>query len=883
MLNPIMIRMLCRLRVWRMLPLVILAVLILAPGQSFSAETNTLTVGLMLDATNGPAALHGVTKLKQALRARGWKVKTLTSLDAAPVQLLVVAGTTTNNGMAAQLLREAKETLPATAEALTVKKMPHGDQPMLVLCGADDRGLMYAALDAAERISWATNSEDVLSEVHDVSEKPYTRDRAVSMYTMNRAYWESRFYDQAYWARYFDMLAANRFNKVRIVFGYENGGFLAPCYPYFFHTPGFPDVHMENLTREQQKKNFEAFNRLIELAHERGIAVAVGVWDHIYRAGVQTGGAEWLEDYKGQPIPNTVTGVTTENLNAYTLASLKAFFKAFPGIDEIQFRIHEESGLKRDEMDEFWRAVFTMAKQERPDLLFEARGKGTPDSVIDTALSLGIHLRVETKYWMEQMGLPFHPTHINRQDQQNRRHGYADFLSYPKRYDINWTLWNGGTTRVLLWGDPDYIRRFLDTTFLYDSPNWDVNEPLATKMEAQRPDLKPFDLIPARYRYYDYEFERYWYFYRLWGRLGYNPQTPPETWEHEFVRRFGKAAAPQVEAGLNKASEVLPYIVASSVYPYSAFPTTRGWAERQSLGPTLPQYARNTGTDTQQFEGLEEAAKRIISGGTTTRRTPEDVSRWFDQTADEIFSRIEAAEKAIGPDRGKEFDSTMTDLRILANLARFHARRSIAAVHYNIYRLNGSTHEFDAAIAGERSAIKAWRTLVNGVGDHYTFDLAMGSRRADLCGHWNNELDAMEKGLLELEEQRYQMSRNPATNSVWQPGLSTNAPPQVDGSRVHAARPLEPLRIIAHVTTGASAIKSIRLRYRHVTQFEDYEALDMQPDGQPNEFAATVPADFIVPQWDFMYFIEVLDDAGQGTQWPDLAKETPYIFVHLER
>ena len=30
---------------------------------------------------------------------------------------------------------------------------------------------------------------------------------------MNRAYWESRFYDEHYWARYFDLLAANRFNR----------------------------------------------------------------------------------------------------------------------------------------------------------------------------------------------------------------------------------------------------------------------------------------------------------------------------------------------------------------------------------------------------------------------------------------------------------------------------------------------------------------------------------------------------------------------------------------------------------------------------------------------------------------------------------------------
>ena len=107
---------------------------------------------------------------------------------------------------------------------------------------------------------------------------------------MNRAHWESRFYDERYWTRYLDTLATNRFNRFLIVFGYENGGFLAPPYPYFFDTPGFSGVHMVDLTPNQQRRNLAALNRLIELAHDRGIAVSLGIWDHIYRAGVQTGG-----------------------------------------------------------------------------------------------------------------------------------------------------------------------------------------------------------------------------------------------------------------------------------------------------------------------------------------------------------------------------------------------------------------------------------------------------------------------------------------------------------------------------------------------------------------------------------------------------------------
>jgi len=39
---------------------------------------------------------------------------------------------------------------------------------------------------------------------------------------------------------------------------------------------------------------------------------------------------------------------------------------------------------------------------------------------------------------------------------------------------------------------------------------------LATKMLGSPHDEPPAPILNAPYRYYDYEFERYWYFYQVW-------------------------------------------------------------------------------------------------------------------------------------------------------------------------------------------------------------------------------------------------------------------------------------------------------------------------------------------------------------------------------
>jgi hypothetical protein len=862
----------------------------LAAVLAFCATTRCLAadeppaISIITDKTPGPAASHGLAKLMAALRAKSVSLEKIDSAAAARGRTLVVAGLISGEGLAAQLLKDAADSLPRGPEALVIRPTRFQDKPAWIIAGADDRGLMYALLDAADRVSWSRNPADPLSELRQTTEKPAVSQRAVSIYTMNRAYWESRFYDEAYWNRYLDTLAQNRFNSLVIIFGYENGGFLAPAYPYFFDVEPFPDVRMVGITPQQQQRNLAALNRLIDLAHQHGIAVTLGLWDHIYRGGVQGGGIPGADRATQEPTPGLVWGVTEKNLVTYTQAALAKFVRVIPHLDGIQFRMHDESGLKNSEQEAFWRDVFTMMKQTAPNLHLDLRAKGLPDSVIQTALDTGIPFRITTKYWMEQMGLPFHPTHINPQNQRDRRHSYADMLRYPQQYKMHWRLWNGGTSRILLWADPDYARRFAESSHLYDGDGFEVNEPLCTKMEAQPHDTKPFDLLKPPYRYYDYEFERYWHFFQVFGRLGYNPDTPAEIWQRQFQKRFGPDAAPPVEKGLHRASQVLPRILAAC-YPYGLFPMTRGWAEKQRLGD-LPAYAKAEGSDIQQFASFDEEAQLLIAGGETAKTRPPVTSRWFAQAAADIMAQVKDAESRIGQNRNKEFDSTLVDLNILANLALFHSRRIPAAVSYRLFDRTKDPAALEQAIAHERHAVEAWRQLVAAAGDVYADDLMFGVRSASLCGHWRDELAAMEKGLATLDQQRRALPAGATTRPAPRyrpiPDTGDTQPPTVTHTRIATAPAGKPLTISAQVQ-DASGVKWVRLRYRSVNQHDDYRTLPMLPVNGPTFYQATIPPDHVLPTYDLMYFIEVMDTQGNGRIYPDLNVETPYMVVRLQR
>lgn len=842
--------------------------------------------------SENPANLvqHGISALQSKLEVLDISYEIVNTLEGAEGKFILIAGLSEGSSDAAQLLQDSQGPKPDVPEALSIWKTTIKQKSAWVINGYDDRGLMYGLLDVAERITWS-DTEDPFSELEPILEKPDVKTRAISLYTMNRRYWESRFYNEAYWASYMDLLVKNRFNSMVVIFGYENGGFLAPCYPYFFNVEQFPDVKMEVITSEEQQANLTALNNMVRMAHDRGLEFRLGIWDHIYRGGIQTGGIS-EEELKTHTSDHLVRGLYAENLNDYTRVALARFIQEVPDLDGIQLRVHNESGLKKgEEMENFWRDMFGMLKTTAPELQIDLRAKELPESIIKIASDVGLNFTIATKYWMEQLGLPFHPTHINRQNQFERRHGYADMLYYPKEYNIYWRLWSGGTQRVLLWGNPEYVRRLSASTHLHDGVGFEVNEPLATKMEAQAHDMEPFSLLNPPYVYYEYEFERYWHFFQLFGRLAYNPNTSTENWEREFQKRFGSEEGPIIQEALHTASNILPRIVAA-LSPYGKFPTTVAWAGKQRFGD-LHAYSDAEGSDIQQFASFDFEAKLLIEGGETARRLPSSTSLWFSETHQKINQLLALLPPVDNKDENLELYVTVTDLKILSNLALFHSQRIPAAVSYRIYKRTNDPYALDDAIRSEQRARDAWQNVVEAAGDVYNSNLRMGVNellyediKHHLSGHWSDELRYLDEGIKALQAEREGLPNTeiPRSSPAYKNAAAANYSDQfqIQHQAVGLAKVNQAIKIEVTITADAD-VRWARLRYRSVNQHLDYATMPLIAIDGSDVYEAIVPAEQIDPRFDFMYFIEVMNEEGNGIIYPDLEVETPYIIVPLDR
>ena len=114
-----------------------------------------------------------------------------------------------------------------------------------------------------------------------------------------------------------------------------------------------------------------------------------------------------------------------------------------------------------------------------------------------------------------------------------------------------------GTERLLLWGDPTAAAAYGRVSSFQGAAGVEICEPLFFKgrqgsgLPGGRCAYADQTLEPKR------DFEKYFYTYRVWGRLLYNPQSDPESWRRYLRAELG-AAAPALEAAVTQGSRVLP-------------------------------------------------------------------------------------------------------------------------------------------------------------------------------------------------------------------------------------------------------------------------------------------------------------------------------------
>ncbi|WP_053200219.1 hypothetical protein [Streptomyces viridochromogenes] len=798
---------------------------------------------------------------------------------------------------------------PSTAESYRTRTTADGDALRVRVSASDVRGLSYALTELGERIAAARVVDAIATgeEEH----RP-----VVTVRSIQRAFSSVHedlpwFHDRAFWTSYLDFLATQRFNRFHLALGMQynygaettnanaSDNYLCFPYPFLLDVPGFT-VRAQGVDAAERARNAASLAFIAGETRRRGMEFQLGLWNHAHDYGL------------GARHSHPILGIGPESHADYCAAALRELLAAIPEIDGITFRVHYEGGIPEQGRVEFWDGMFQVVSDAGRPIRVDLHAKGLDAALLAAARKPDIKATASLKYWAEHMGLPYHQasvrpferTPVSRArlgeahaalmgvtegERRFTRYGYADFLDEDREMDVIFRVWPG-TQKLLLWGDPVLAAGYGRCATLGGALGVEFCEPLFFKGRkgAGRPgERDPY--LPGELALGRDDWHKYRYTYLLWGRLLYDPDSPPETWRR-FLRREHGELAEAIEDLLAPLSRILPLVTvthgpsaANNAYwpeVYADLPITPWVRERHyAFDTTSTDWQGVSSFDPILFYGVGEYADDAVAGRLCGKYTPLEVAAWLEEftgDGEAVLHRVRQDLASAGPQARR----VLVDAEILIRLGRFFAGKFRAAVAYALWSRTGVREHLTAAADLLERAHEAYAGIVTVAAgvyrDEFTFGHALSER-----GHWSENLDAMADDLHALR-----VERDRATGGAEPVPVAHRATrPALDGVRLDVPERFErgaPL----HVTlTGRpealGRISGVTLHHRRLDQSEDWSRVRMCPDG--DGFTATLPADLTTTSYPLMCFAEA-DLTGEA---PVLVPgfrsglaDQPYVVIH---
>jgi hypothetical protein len=465
------------------------------------------------------------------------------------------------------------------------------------------------------------------------------------------------------------------------------------------------------------------------------------------------------------------------------------------------------------------------------------------------------------------------------------RYGYADLLRDDRKYTVRHRVFSG-TQRILMWGDPVSAAAYSRMFQFCGSTGADLMEPLTcrgrrgTGAPGSRSGYADARLEPR------WDWEKYAYWYRVWGRFMYNPETDPQVCH----RYFGAApAARALESGLANASRILP-IVTTAHLPSAAcdayWPEIYwnqpmvGEARPNPYGDTpSPRTFQNVSPlDPQLFSRMSDFAAELLGGERSGKYSPIEVAQWLEDLAGRAEKNLSQAGKL----DSIELRRLAIDVDMQVGLGRFFAAKFRSGVLYSIHERTGDRRALEEALTAYRRARSFWAAVADRAKGVYAADLSASDRISNR-GQWLDRLPAMDEDIARMEQRlaSAKPSGEPRVGVAITEALGRprREPANCDHRPPAGFRPKEATAIEIAVEKGRKLV-SARLYYRHVNQAERFVSVDM--DARGNLYRASIPAVYTDSPYPLQYYFELRE--GPEKAWlypgfaPDLANQ-PYFVV----
>ncbi len=514
--------------------------------------------------------------------------------------------------------------------------------------------------------------------------------------------------DLDFWKDFLDMMAGNRFNVLS----------LWNLHPFTFmiRPVNFPAATPFS---DQELKEWQAFwKSLFSMAKARGIQTFIVNWNIVvspefaeaYGAGQYNDRSALVKRYTRESVTQVINEYEDLTGIGVTLADWMNNFEGSMSSKEREdwildtfiegmnhagrkVKFLHRSVLSGSPLE--MRRVLDQANLKEPALVEVKFNWSHGHSTTDLAITHDYHSgKVDDRFW-------------------NPR---------PENYNIQWMIRNEDFF-ILRWGVPDFIREHLAVN------NHNFVNGYFIGSEGYIPALDYSHRTNAE-KTWQYGFEKQWLFYRLWGRLLYDPETPDDLFEHDFDSRYGSGKGKDMLKAYSLASKMTLRLAAfyRSTWDYTLY----------SEGFLAP---RRSGTDTYfdgssdfisidelifhetldpDFISIVDYVKMLMENGTIPdeKITPPELALALNEDGQEALDIINGLDQK--PEtRFTSLQSELDDIATWSYLSLYFSEKITAGVALQIFRETGDVSEKRKAVQHLEKALAFWKQVIVKTEDRY--------------------------------------------------------------------------------------------------------------------------------------------------------------------
>jgi hypothetical protein len=719
--------------------------------------------------------------------------------------------------------------------------------------GRDPAGALYGALEAAERLE--LDGVGALPPTQTIAGAPAVSFRAANPYLVLPIAGESSwwFLDEKFWLAYLDALAHARINFLDLHGMYDARVTALPnALLYFARSPSFPAVGIAAADRE---RNVVMLNRIVALARIRGIRVGL----MSYRADSSTSGT-------------TAETLDAPSLKTYTREAARDLATRVPGLARLGFRIGESGQPAQWYADTFVAGV----REAGTGVGVYTRSWVTPKAqILELLASADAGTIVEVKFNGEHLATPYPIAGGNFAQQAS--YSYQDFLTPPAPYDFVFQVRAAGTDRIFRQASYGRTRRAVKSLALSPAVRgFSLEPPHAYTSEHEDFHAQPADALSP------WLFVRDELTYRLWGRLGYDPEVSPRVFRAWLARRTGTDG---LWDSVQAASDIVPWMETAR----ACGPDVRDFAPELETAGDVAYWASPPGTnsptddcraqrplDTFAVASPFEAADDLVAARATSRVSPREVARLILTDADRA-----AAAAAVPIDAANaEARDFARECVAVADLGRYFAHKLRAATALAVHARSGQLDYLQAARTESDAAGQAWVRLVADTAYIRPFHdpLRMGRFGLDPF-HWSMEVPRLAADAAAVAAVAKQVVDSPPAFSGTLPGAAAWLDAALDSGPAAPTLAVSPRDASAATWTVTVSFAqvlpagaAVRVLWKPFGSETDWTAAPTTPAAD-GSYAATIAGGGAGA-----LFAAEVELPGRGAwRYPDVRRETPYL------